>query len=93
MKDKKPIHSLLLLDGEPWRVRQISFLQSLSLGAVKLGRKLLSLCLNTLRAKMYLSDIFPNHRLTESKIRISIGTKDQMITLIQTIKNWLNENS
>jgi histidinol-phosphate aminotransferase len=36
---------------------------------------------------------FSNHRLTESKIRISIGTKDQMITLIQTIKNWLNENS
>ena len=36
---------------------------------------------------------FPNHRLTQSKIRISIGTKEQMNTLFQTIKNWNDEKS
>ena len=36
---------------------------------------------------------FPNHRLTESKIRISIGTEKQMTTLFQNINNWQNENS
>ena len=36
---------------------------------------------------------FPNHRLTESKIRISIGTGEQMNTLLETIKNWYDEKS
>lgn len=36
---------------------------------------------------------FPNHRLTQSKIRISIGTKQQMTTLFQTIKYWQDETS
>ena len=36
---------------------------------------------------------FPNHHLTHSKIRISIGTKEQMMTLYQHIKNWCDERS
>ena len=36
---------------------------------------------------------FPNHRLTQSKIRISIGTKEQMTTLFQNIKQWYDERS
>ena len=36
---------------------------------------------------------FPNHRLTQSKIRISIGTQEQMSTLFQHIKQWQDERS
>ena len=30
---------------------------------------------------------FPNHRLTQSKIRISIGTQEQMTTLFKILSN------
>ena len=93
MKDKKPIHSLLLLDGELWRVRQISYLQSLLQRSGKVGKEVAKSLFEYLESQNVFVRYFSNHRLTESKIRISIGTKDQMITLIQTIKNWLNENS
>ena len=36
---------------------------------------------------------FHNHRLTESKIRISIGTEMQMNVLYQKINKWRNEES
>ena len=59
----------------------------------KVGKEVAKSLFEYLESQNVFVRYFSNHRLTESKIRISIGTKDQMITLIQTIKNWLNENS
>ena len=59
----------------------------------KVGKEVAKSLFKYLESQNVFVRYFSNHRLTESKIRISIGTKDQMITLIQTIKNWLNENS
>jgi len=43
------------------------------------------------KANKILVRYFPGHALTESFLRISVGDDDQMLTVSETIKRWLNK--
>ena len=59
----------------------------------QVGKKSASSLFNYLEKNNIHVRYFHNHRLTESKIRISIGTERQMNVLYQTINKWCNEES
>ena len=57
----------------------------------QVGKKVAQSLYNFLKKNNIFTRYFPNHHLTESKIRISIGREEHMRILYQNINTWRNE--
>ena len=94
LKERQKASAFFISLGWPTLESQANFIftEPVSKGG-KSGKEIAQSLFQYLEENNIFVRYFPNHRLTHSKIRISIGTEEQMMILFQNIKNWYDERS